>query len=329
MDVPSHLVADSRLSNGTVRVLMVLYGMCKWEHADDPFVHPSIEYIGQMAGGMSRSSVGRALRQARGFEVIERAHREGHDGFNLTPHPQAKGAVQPELQGQGTRAEGQKWRNSGSELTQNRVRTDPPLSNPEAAPDSDQVISDSPYNIGIKLKADPPFPPRGDSSNESLAETSPTIAQPGLFGDSLPESKPRAKPGPKPRAKNESRAQAKAKMRADIERVFEALCEARAMIAERTGEKLTPIAIVSREDFIQQAIGRHGIDKVLQSLRNQGELGSAKALGILTNSASPFRSVNLKRALDRDELRRLAKFDCPASGRVTHQDLEVKGVQVL
>ncbi len=328
MDVPFHLVADPRLSNGTVRVLMVLYGMCKWASAHDPFVYPSIERIGQMAGGMSRSTVGRALRQAREVGAIERDHKHGHEGFRLTPHPQAKGTIPPEAAGE----VGQNWHRSGSEVTQDQVRNDLPPSGPVSAPVSDQVKTDTPYNIGIKLKDDPPVPPRGDDvadigpDNDDERAESPTHAQCELVV--APPPKPRAKPGPKPRAKK-SRAQTKAEQRADIERVFEALCEARAMIAERTGEKLTTIRLISREDFIKQAIGRHGLDQVLQSLRNQGELGSAKALSILTNTATPFRSPNVKRALDRDELQRLAEFDCPASGRVVRRVMDVKGVQTL
>ena len=114
---------------------------------------------------------------------------------------------------------------------------------------------------------------------------------------------------------------------ADIERAFQALCVARAMIAERHDLRLTTIKKVSREDFIKQAIGRHGLAQVLESLRNQGELGGPKALDILTNAATPFRSENLKRALDRDQLIRLAKYDAPdGEPTVTYEIDGVKGL---
>ena len=332
MDVPTHLVANSELSSSARLVLMVLYGSCKWENAHKPFTYSSIESIRQQAGGMSRSTVDRAIRQLTKIKVIKRTRIEGQFGLALAPHPRAKGAIPHEFEDLATGLQTDERRKNASPVTQKCVTSDALLPLTRAAPDSECVTSDAPYNIGIKLKADPPVPPRGDSAVDKPDRTDDKpdeerAESPTAQVELLPVVKP--KPRPKPRAKPRAKSRATAPTREDIEAVFAALCEARALIAERTGERLTTIKIISREDFIKKAIGRHGLSQVIESLRNQGELGSPKALSILTNAETPFRSANVKRALDRDELKRLAEYDCPADGRVVRRVMDVRGVQTL
>ncbi len=299
MDVPSDLVADSRLNNGTLRVLMVLYGMCKWEHAHDPFVWPSIESIGLMAGGMSRSTVGRALRQARGIGAIERAHQHGHEGFKLTPHPQAKGAIPPEAGVPGSTAVGQKWVRSESEVTQTWVRNDLPPSSPVTAPGPDQVNSDTPYNIGIKLNSDPPFPPGGDESRGELSENDveaadlPTNAQANLFGESPPEAKPkpRAKAKPRPATKPMPRGELS---ETEVVQIVEALQAARGAIAQREGLRLTKFSMTPTDrDELAKLIGAGwSVEQLLESIENRGRTGGMREFEMLTKHPFSPKVVN-------------------------------------
>lgn len=306
MDVPSDLVADSRLSNGTLRVLMVLYGMCKWERSHDPFVWPSIESIGLMAGGMSRSTVGRALRQAREIGAIERAHQHGHEGFKLTPHPQAKGAIPPEAGVPGSTAVGQKWVRSESEVTQTWVRNDLPPSGPVTAPGPDQVNSDSPYNIGIKLNSDPPFPQGGDESTDKSSESDvdsaelPTNAQANLFGDSPPKprARPKVKAKPKPATKPKPRGRPPKPRgelpETEVVQIFEALHEARVVIGEREGLSVRKHGMTPTDrDELAKLIGAGwSVEQLLESIENRGRTGGEREFELLTKHPFSAGVVN-------------------------------------
>lgn len=112
--------------------------------------------------------------------------------------------------------------------------------------------------------------------------------------------------------------------RADIELVFAALCSSRDRLSQRLfGKPATKIKLISREDDIRNAIMRHGVESLAESLGNRGDFGGETALSILTNAATPFRSAQVKLGLDRDELKRLAEHDGGGEPRVTRSEMNV------
>lgn len=86
-EIPRSLISRTDLSHPEVRLLTVLYAMCPWWEAHDPFVSPTIEQLAERTG-MSESAVKRAIRGACKKTDLERVKR-GHLGFRLPPHPEA------------------------------------------------------------------------------------------------------------------------------------------------------------------------------------------------------------------------------------------------
>lgn len=305
-EVPQSMVADQTLGHAAFRVLTVLYAMCPWKHASDPFVYPTIATLSQRSG-MCNSSVHAALQILKQKGHVRRGHRGGRLGFFLTPCAQKDGAQThrfsmpaPDTQS-GTLEEN--VQDPGGESPGTRRF-------PESEPNSKPPGTRTPYIIGTQLINTPPTPQGGTvavDEPDADEEQSAPVAQLELVPGPMAKVKAKTKP---PRARA-SGGMPNGVDRAEVEAVFEALQLSRAGLAESSGERLTTIGLVARENQIGRAIRDFGVDVVVESITNRGKQGGPTALSILSHRNVPFRPDQIKLGLDLDELKKMAERDKP------------------
>ncbi len=282
-EIPRGLISDSNLRSSTLRVLNVLYGMCKQEDAHDPFAWPSISCLRQLSG-LGKSTVHRALNQAIEYGIAKRERRHGEWGWALAPSTQEKRTLPraPSPSAQDTQP--RDWNEKVSPVGQKSVTSGTPVI---PAPSSESPTGETPYNIGIKNLTTPPTPQGGE--RVELGE--PDVDEPA---ESAPVAQLELVPSPEAKSKAKTRGR-KLKPREklperDLVRVFEALHEARTKIAEREGLRLgqkngTP---TDRDELAKLIGSGWTVEALLESIENRGRVGGEREFSMLTHH--PFSS---------------------------------------